>query len=304
MNLYIKHRPQTLEEVVGNTDIVSYLTEVVKNKKSCPHVFLLNGPTGCGKTTLARIISKELKCDPLDLKEINAANFRGIDTVREIVDSSKYFSMAGGSRVWLIDEIHKMTNDAQNALLKLLEDTPKAAYFILCTTDPDKLIKTIKGRCIDLRVKPLTDNEMLKLLKSVVKAEEKKLALPVYEQIIADAIGLPRNALQILDKVLTVPEAKQLAMAEQSAAEVSESIELCRALINKAGWKEVRVILTGLKDQEPESIRRHVLGYCQSVLLKGEMDRAAFVIEMLQEPLYNIGFPGLVLACYSVVKKG
>lgn len=302
MNLYIKHRPQSLAEVVGNSDIVSYLSEALKNRKSCPHVFLLSGPTGCGKTTLARIISTELHCDPVDMKEINAANFRGIDTVREIIDSSKYFSLAGGSRVWMIDEVHKMTNDAQNAFLKLLEDTPKQSYFILCTTEPEKLLPTIKSRCTDLRVKPLSDPEMLKLLRTVVKAEGKKISMSVYEQIIADSLGLPRTSLQILDKVLAVPEGKQLEMAKQSATQASESYELCQALMSGGGWKKVRTILAGLKGQDPEAIRRHVLGYCQGALLKGEDDKAAFIIEMFQEPLYNIGFPGLVYACYSVVK--
>lgn len=302
MSLYIKHRPQSLVDVIGNADVIDYLMTSLRDKETCPHVFLLNGPTGCGKTTLARIIAKELDCHDVDLKEVNSANSRGIDTVREIIDSAKYYSMAGGSRVWLIDEVHKMTNDAQNAFLKLLEDTPRQSYFILCTTEPEKVIPTIRGRCVDLKVKPLDENEMLKLLRSTVKAEGKKIAMSVYEQIILDALGLPRNALQILEKVLKVPETKQLEMAKQSATQVSESIELCRALLGGGGWKQVRTILTGLKTQDSETIRRHVLGYCQGVLLREENDRAAFVIEMFQEPLFNIGFPGLVFACYSVIK--
>lgn len=302
MTLYLKYRPSTFEEVIGNRDIVLYLEEALKDKKTCPHVFLLNGPTGCGKTTLARIIARELNCADMDFKEINAANFRGIDTVRDIIDSSKYFSMGGGSRVWLIDEVHKMTNDAQNALLKLLEDTPKKAYFILCTTDPDKMLKTVRGRCIDLKVRPLKEEEMLRLLQMVAKAEMKKVAASVYEQIIEDAMGLPRNALQILEKVLKVPADKQLEMAKQSAAQESKSIELCRALMDGSGWKAVRSILGGLKEEEPESIRRHVLGYASGTLMRQENDRAAFILEVFQEPFYNTGFPGLVYACYSVIK--
>jgi DNA polymerase III gamma/tau subunit len=302
VSLYQKHRPQNLDNVIGNIDVITYLREALADKKTCPHVFLLSGPTGCGKTTLARIISKDLDCDPVDMKEINAASFRGIDTVREMINSANYFSMGGGSRVWLIDEIHKMTNDAQNALLKLLEDSPKHSYYILCTTEPEKLLPTLRGRCVDLPVKPLNENEMMKLLRTVVKGEGKKVAISVYEQIVRDSLGLPRNAIQILEKVIKVPEVQQLEIAKQSAVQYSESIQLCRALFEKAGWKKISTILTGLKQEDPESIRRQVLGYCQSILLKQENDRAAFVIEIFQEPLYNIGFPGLVLACYSVVK--
>jgi DNA polymerase-3 subunit gamma/tau len=302
MSLYLKYRPQSLEEVIGNSAIVSYLEGAFADKKTCPHVFLLHGPTGCGKTTLARIISKELNCDDVDLKEINAANFRGIDTVREIISSAKYYGIAGGSRVWLVDEVHKMTNDAQNALLKVLEDTPPHVYFILCTTEPEKLLNTVRGRCTPLQVKALTEPEMMKLLKAVVKGEGKKIDLTVYEQITQDALGLPRHALQILEKVLKVPAAKQLEMVAASAAQQSTSIQLCRALLEGAGWQKIKTILAGLKEEEPESIRRHVLGYCQSVLLKQENDRAAFIIEMFMEPLYNTGYTGLVYACYSVVK--
>jgi len=302
MNLYLKHRPSTLDEVVGNQEIVSYLRGIMKDKTKLPHVFLLHGDTGCGKTTLARIISKEIGCDPVDLKEINVADFRGIDTVREIIKSSKYHSISGGARVWIFDEFHKSTNDAQNALLKLFEDSPENGYFILCTTEPEKIINTIRGRSIALKVRPLNETEMHKLLRSVCKKEEKKISISVYEQIIQDSMGLPRNALQILDKVLSVPEEQQLEIAKESAEQQSQSIELCRALLDGSPWKKVRTILVGLKDQDAEGIRRHILGYCQSVLLRQENDRAAFIIEMFIDPLYNIGYPGLVYNCYSVVK--
>lgn len=305
MSLYLKYRPKSLDEVIGNTYIVSYLKGIFEPESELdtkPHVFLLHGDTGCGKTTLARIIAAQTGCDSIDLKEINVADFRGIDTVREIIKSSRYNSIGGGSRVWIFDEFHKSTNDAQNALLKLLEDTPSNAYFILCTTEKEKVIATIRGRCIELQVKPLNETEMQKLLRIVCRGEGKKIPIAVYEQIIQDSFGLPRNALQILDKVLAVPEEQQLEIAQQSAVQASQSIELCRALIGKSQWKEVRTILTGLKDQDPEGIRRHVLGYAQSVLLKGEMDKAAHVLEEFREPLYNVGFPGLVLYCYTVVK--
>jgi DNA polymerase-3 subunit gamma/tau len=302
MSLYQKYRPQQFDEMIGNADIISYLEEVVSDEEECPHVFLFHGPTGCGKTTLARILSEKLGCDVIDMKEVNTADFRGIDTVREMIKSSAYKGIGGGSRVWLIDETHKMTNDAQNALLKLLEDCPEHAYFILCTTDPNKLLKTVRGRCIELQVKSLTDHEMFRLLKTVVKSEDKKLKKSVYDQIIQDSQGLPRNALQSLEKVLKVSPEQQLEIAKQSAQELNESIELCRALLTKSSWKTVREILKGLKDQDPESIRRHVLGYAQSVLLNKESNEAAHVIEEFYEPLYNVGFPGLVYACYSVIK--
>ena len=303
MSLYKKYRPSSFNEIKGNQQVISVLESMLGDLKTCPQVFLLHGPTGCGKTTIGRIIKDRLGCVGEDFKEVDSADFRGIDTVREIRRNAQYSPMFGSCRVWLIDEVHKMTNDAQNALLKFLEDTPKGVYIILATTDPQKLLNTIRGRCSEFQVKPLNEIEMKRLLKRTVIREKEKLRDEVYEQIIQDSQGLPRNALQILEQVLRVPEEKRLEIAEQTAAEQSQTIELCRALMKRAGWKEVSSILRGIKDQEPENIRRAVLGYASAVLLKKDDPLAGMILEEFFEPFYNTGFPGLVQACYAVTKN-
>lgn len=302
--LHLKYRPMTLDEVVGNEDIVAILRRQLSGEagQPVPHSLLFHGPTGCGKTTLGRIVAKELGAKGNDIREVDSADFRGIDTIREIRSQSKYLPLEGPVRAWILDEVHRLTNDAQSALLKALEDTPAHVYYILCTTDPQKLLPTIRGRCADFQVRTLTDQEMLRLLRRVVKAEQESLPRPVYTQIVQDSLGHPRNALQILAHVLSVEPDQRLEVAKRAAETQSEVIELCRALTQHAPWKKVANVLKGLKDQDPEEIRRAVLGYCQAILLNGKQDDGvAALMEEFIEPFYNTGFPGLVFACYSAL---
>ena len=207
----------------------------------------------------------------------------------------------------LVHNCQKITSDAQNALLKILEDTPTHVYFILCTTDPQSLLPTIKGRCSQFQTKVLTEEEMEELLIKVAEAEGEpdfgNKHGEVLTQIIQDSQGHPRNALQILEQVLNTPVKRRLAIAQQAAIEQSESIALCRALIKGEPWNKVKVILQGLKGQDAEGIRRVVIGYAQSVLLSSDNERAALILEEFLEPTYNAGFPRIVYASYSVTKN-
>ena len=140
------------------------------------------------------------------------------------------------------------------------------------------------------------------LLRRVVKAEGESLDKDVYDQIIQDALGHPRNALQTLAQALSVSPDQRIAVARKAAETQSQTIELCRALLAKDGWKKVAAILKGLKEEDAEGIRRAVLGYCQAILL-GDRPApfAAAVMQEFIEPFYNTGFPGLTFACYSAL---
>lgn len=302
MGLYLKYRPNALTEIEGNREIVITLRGMFK-KNDIPHSMLFHGPTGCGKTTLARIVAKELGCTENNLIEIDTAQFRGIDTVRDLRKNIQYTPLGGGIRVYIIDEVHKMTGDAQNAFLKILEDTPNHIYFILCTTDPQSLLPTIKGRCSQFQVQLLSDEDMKCLLTKIAEFENDSIEDEIIEQITQDSQGHPRNAIQILEQVLSTPKKRRLTIAQQAAIEQSESIALCRALMKKQGWSEVKKILQGLKGQDAEGIRRVVIGYASSVLLNTDNAVAGLILEAFQEPTYNMGFPGIVLACYTVIKS-
>jgi DNA polymerase-3 subunit gamma/tau len=302
MSLYNKYRPLSLDKIKGNENLIDSIQTLVA-KEDPPHAFLLTGPTGCGKTTIARIIASMLDCNGGDLKEMDSAQFRGIDSVREIRSNSSYKALEGKNRGWLIDECHKLTPDAQNAALKILEDPPPHVFFFLCTTEPEKLIDTIKGRCIVIKVQTLNDAEMFKLLREVARAEKVKLEQEIFDQIIQDSFGHPRNALNILEQVLSASPEKRLNVAKQTALEQTESIALCQALLKDSPWKMVSNILKGLSGLEPENVRRHVLGYCSAVLLNKDNPKAAIIIEAMIPSVYYTGWPGLVFACYTIVKN-
>ena len=304
MSLYLKYRPNSLDQIKGNSDIIEALENMLSKPETCPHTFLLWGESGTGKTSIARIIANRLGCKGSDYREINASDVRGIDNIRDIIQQSQFKPIEGVCRVWVIDECAKMTNEAQNAFLKILEDTPKHVYFVLCTTDPQKLLATIKSRCQQFQTKPLSDSQMFGLLRKIVKEENEELDREVYDQIVMDSLGHPRNALQILEQVLNVSVDRRLEIARQTSAQQSQGIELCRALIKGARWIEVAKILSGLKDQEPETIRRIVLGYCQSILLSGKDEPlCGFIMEEFMKENFTNGFPQLTFSAYSVIKN-
>ena len=155
MPLHIDYRPADFDEILGNEETIKSIKSILARDEDRPHAWMFVGPSGCGKTTLARIVSAALGCPPkinkaanLDFQEINTSDMRGIDTAREILKTMNFapVNTASKCRVYILDECHQATKDFQNSLLKALEDTPDHVYFLLCTTDPSKLLKTIKNR--------------------------------------------------------------------------------------------------------------------------------------------------------------
>jgi DNA polymerase-3 subunit gamma/tau len=306
MSLYIKYRPKELEEVVGNIPTVNAIRNTIE-KKEHPHTFLFIGPSGCGKTTLSRILASKLGCSIADTNELNAANFRGIETAREIIQQMKLAPIAGKTKSWIIDEAHQLTKDGQSALLKALEDTPKHVYFFLATTDPQKLLPTIKNRCTTFNVSLLSEDRIETLLENILKEENKKIPKKIIEHISQSCSGSPRMAIVMLEKVIGLPEKRMLKVVSQIADNEKTTIDLCRALINFSKWEVVCKILKSLSEQEPETIRLSVLGYCKTIMLdikSTNKDKAFLVMDSFKEPFYNTGHAGLVRACYEALMEG
>lgn len=220
--LYRKYRSKNFDELVGQEAIKQTLENSLKIQK-ISHAYLFSGPRGTGKTSVARLFAKALNCEKgngeicnecsncrainegshPDVIEIDAASNSGVDEVRELIEKVKYAPIQGKYKVYIIDEVHMMTNSAFNALLKTLEEPPSYVVFILCTTEPYKLLPTILSRCQRYEFKKITDAELKKLITHVLKEEGVSATNDAINIIVELANGGARDSLSLLDQVIS-----------------------------------------------------------------------------------------------------
>jgi DNA polymerase-3 subunit gamma/tau len=305
MELYKKHRPDTLDDMIGNEGIVAIIKSKVADG-SWPHASIFVGESGCGKTTLARIVARELGCHETSITEMNSASFRGVDTAREVCVQMNYSPMSGPLLVWIFDEVHRWTPDAQDAFLKAFEDTPEHVYFILATTDPQKLKKALLNRLTPFTVEPLTPKQIgAQLLVPICTAEGVSVPQEVLKVIARGCNGSSRAALVALEKVMSISDpAMMLAVAQQAVVGEEVVDNLCKLLL-KRDWVSIAAFLK-VWNEDPEKMRRGVLGYMQAVCLNaasskdGGIGADAFDIACcFEKNFYDTGKPGLTIACYQ-----
>ena len=301
MELYKKHRPNDFDDIVGQDDSVKRLKVKIDNDE-LPHFILFTGPTGCGKTTLARIVRRKLHCSRHDFIE---GAPRKIEDVRLIKRRVNQAPMKGNCRVWLIDECHKLTSDAQDEFLKMLEDTPSHVYFLFTTTDPQKLKATIKNRATQVTVKPLCDSDLSDLLVSVCDIEKKKISSEVIDKIIDNSDGSARKALVHLDSVINLKTKQEQLNAIVTASAETQAFDIVRALLYKqnTNWKQMSKVLKETEGEDPEQIRWLVLACCKTEILKAGKfaARAYVIIDAFRDNFYDCKMAGLCAACYEVI---
>ena len=202
--LYRKYRPSSLEELVGQPDAVQLISEQIKNS-NLSHAYLFSGPRGVGKTSLARIIATTIGCDPVfDITEIDAASHNKVDDVRELNDSVNFIaSSPGKKRVFILDEVHMLSNAASNAFLKTLEEPPEHVIFILATTEPERVIETIRSRTTQIAFKRIKNTDIITSLEKISKAEKIKLSKDVLEYIANQSDGSLRDAINLFEQTFS-----------------------------------------------------------------------------------------------------
>lgn len=310
--IYKRYRPKSLDGIVGQDKAIASIRKLVE-KDSVPHAILLTGPSGTGKTTIARILKRILKCSNPDYREVDCATTeKPLEVVRDIRRNMQLQPMEGPCRIFFLEEVQSLSRAgfSQQALLKLLEDVPPHVYFILATTDPQKLHRAVHTRCSEIKLASLSSKALEELVLSIVKEEKMELAEDVLEEIVEVSEGSARKALVILEQVGFLPQGEQLEAIRSTTLDKDEAFELAKLLMfGSHPWPEVAKILRGLGDSDPESIRYLVLSFARSCMIGKEdrgpnmkiASRAFAVIDVFSSNFYDSKHAGLAAACWEVM---
>lgn len=269
--LYRTYRPKFFKDVFGQKVIVQTLQNALLNEKFA-HAYLFSGPRGTGKTSVAKIVAKTLNCleapvsepcgqcdvclgvdrgDVPDIIEIDAASNNGVDEIRDLRDKVKYAPSIGKYKVYIIDEVHMLTQAAFNALLKTLEEPPKYVVFILATTEPHKVPSTILSRCQRFDFKNIEMSDIENNLRKIIQTENLKITDDALTAIARTAEGGMRDALSLLDQVVSFTNDK---ITEDDVYLVSGGLsrryinELLLVIFNKQPQKALDLLNDIIKD--------------------------------------------------------
>lgn len=252
---YLKYRPQTIAEI-DNTSVREQFLKLLTSK-SVPHAILLTGAKGTGKTSTARIVAKAINCEKnvfagksnsiepcntcencksitngssIDVIEMDAASNRKIDEIRDIIDKIHFLPVSNRYKVYIIDEVHMLTKEAFNALLKTLEEPPKSTIFIIATTELEKLPKTIQSRCIQFIFPKAQKNDVIHMLNRIAKEEKIVVEKSVLEFIAAHSDSSFRDGaklfeMAVVQQALTIDAVKKLVGLTSENTDILKLIE-------------------------------------------------------------------------------
>ncbi len=293
MTLAVKYRPTTLDAVIGQAGVLKALGRVLK-RKPLPRAYLFTGASGTGKTTLSRILANEFaggKAGAANVIEIDAASNSGAEAMRAEV-ARAYHKAVGASPVKtiIVDEVHRLSAQAFDALLKPIEEPPEHVFWCLCTTRADKVPETIKTRCVTFVLKPVDEVLVYELLESVVAKEKLSTNEEVLEAIAERCGGSPRQALTDLELCAHAQTANEARALMQTALQQKGPVDLARLLIGRTApsWATIIKTITSIENAEAETIRIVITNYVAGALLRakseGEVKNLLRVLECFGTP--------------------
>ena len=293
MVLALKYRPKKFEQIIGQDAIVKTLTNALSQNKLA-HAYLFSGLRGSGKTTTARIFAKAMQCDNgptpspceicenckmanenshIDIIEMDAASNRKIEDIRELIEHTKYKPSIGRYKIFIIDEVHMLTNEAFNALLKTLEEPPEYVKFIMATTDPLKLPSTILSRVQHFRFNKIPEHTIESYLQKVLAEENVSFEPEALRLIVKNARGSVRDSLTLLDQAIAYSNGNITLdkTVEMLGVLNPEIISKIFKLILEGNKKELQKIIYEIKDYDIEFILDEIILFLKEALFNGSL---------------------------------
>lgn len=308
-NLMTRIRPSSFSEMIGcEMNKKSFLNHI-KNVDGA--TYLLSGDRGSGKTSFARLMAKKIckkyKSPTDSIVEVDTAVHNKVDNAREIIDELKIGSFFN-STVYIFDEFHEATKKFQDDFLKTFENPPKNTFFILCTTEPEKISKASLSRCTRYLFSSLNKKDFKEFISNVQEKESVEIDEELHNKIFDASMGIPREVLSIIESIIPLNNKESIKFIENyqinSADDNEDIISLNMELLKMKSLDKCLEILKGL-NSPPETVRRSVLNYFYSVITKpfGNKEetrlKAAFAIQAFKGNVYDSGKAGLALAIYE-----
>lgn len=290
----ISERPQTLDEFVGNNEVVSLLKNMFKNG-TVPQTILLSAPAGSGKSTMASIIRKSLNVSDANFHEVDVGRCNSIEDIRTICDEVSLGSIVGGNRFYFLDEAHKLKSITANALLKTIEEPPKGVYFVFATTEIQALRKlgdAFMSRFTVLTMQLLSKEDIISVLRPICVKYKVKLTKETAYAIAEASKGCPRVALKLLYKLACSDDPNNLSVIDSMEAPDSVSINLFKdILFGSHDFTTYKKVASYITEKDTEPIRIALLNMCKGVLEnpfnENSLRTAVTFVETFKEPCYD-----------------